>query len=294
MSSSFELSFLPCGSSVFTLGSSVFTPATEKHSCIDERHSSGSPAPDSEADSVVDDIDSFQRPALSQEIMSSAFVTSMFATPSSDDEGTEGVNPYAGPVHEKVAAPMSAVDFLEALVEGAAELTMLAEDWKVFDSSGLLGIENWRPSCGGCEPGAFPLESLGKNGFAVHPPDETFQKTICPLLEAAINQLTSAGWPPVFVFVFDELWTYIAQYVQPAMGAVLGPACLLEPSIYCWALGCRSRAGASFNLPHRDYPHAEAFDARGRPAIMNVWVPLTPATLDNGCMYVLPKVFVCV
>lgn len=27
----------------------------------------------------------------------------------------------------------------------------------------------------------------------------------------------------------------------------------------------------------------------GRPVIMNVWVPITDATLDNGCMYVLPK-----
>jgi ectoine hydroxylase-related dioxygenase (phytanoyl-CoA dioxygenase family) len=60
--------------------------------------------------------------------------------------------------------------------------------------------------------------------------------------------------------------------------------------VYCWALSTGSKAGESFTLPHRDYPFSEAFDGKGRPAIMNVWVPITDATLDNGCMYVVPKV----
>jgi ectoine hydroxylase-related dioxygenase (phytanoyl-CoA dioxygenase family) len=64
----------------------------------------------------------------------------------------------------------------------------------------------------------------------------------------------------------------------------------LEPSVYAWALGRGQRSGESFNLPHRDYPHSEAFDAAMRPCIVNVWVPLNDATVDNGCMYALPKV----
>ena len=110
-------------------------------------------------------------------------------------------------------------------------------------------------------------------------------------LGTVIRALAAAGWPPVFVFVFDDLWRYIAEHVWSCMTPVLGTTCVLEPSIYAWALSVGRKSGESFTLPHRDYPYSEAFDSRGRPAIVNVWVPITDATLDNGCMYVLPKEF---
>ena len=44
----------------------------------------------------------------------------------------------------------------------------------------------------------------------------------------------------------------------------------LEPSIYAWALGVGRKSGDNFALPHRDYPHSEAFDQKGRATIINV------------------------
>jgi hypothetical protein len=64
--------------------------------------------------------------------------------------------------------------------------------------------------------------------------------------------------------------------------------------------------GSSFGLPHRDYSAADSMYRRheedhaddndddtfsDHPAILNVWIPLNDATLDNGCMYVVPREF---
>ena len=57
-------------------------------------------------------------------------------------------------------------------------------------------------------------------------PQDAFSSEICPALEGAIRALVAAGWPPVFAFVYDELWAYIAQYIQPVMASILGSSCM--------------------------------------------------------------------
>ena len=43
-------------------------------------------------------------------------------------------------------------------------------------------------------------------------------------------------------------------------------------------------------MPHRDSSYDRCVSPEdGRPIKLSVWVPLVDATLDNGCMYVLPK-----
>ena len=62
--------------------------------------------------------------------------------------------------------------------------------------------------------------------------------------------------------------------------------------------------GSSFGLPHRDYSgtdsiRVEAEDEAGsssgtkrdHPNLLSVWIPLNDATLENGCMYVVPREF---
>jgi hypothetical protein len=51
------------------------------------------------------------------------------------------------------------------------------------------------------------------------------------------------------------------------------------------------RAPGWSGLPHRDYTYAETADAEGAPRLLSVWIPLNDITLDNGCMYVVPKEF---
>lgn len=245
---------------------------------------------DSDADSVVEVVDPAMSATVTQEIMSSAFVTSMFMVPSSDDE--EGPHDSPAPVPAPVVPPSTPLELLEALVDGRASLELPESYWKGYDLSNSLGLGDIGSiPVGPCDTAAVPVAHLADTGYAVCQPDSLFSDSVCPALVAAVRKLTEDGWPPIFVFVFDALWVYVAKYVQASMGAILGQSCLLEPSIYCWSLSSGCKAGESFTLPHRDYPYTEAFDSAGRPSIMNVWVPLTPATLDNGCMYVLPREF---
>lgn len=110
---------------------------------------------------------------------------------------------------------------------------------------------------------------------------------------------------------FDETWQLVDKLFD-VMELVLGKDCVMEASIFLWSLRRNAPVaptkqpadelktsvrpqqkyiGGNFGLPHRDYPYNECFTAAGEPHLMNVWVPLTDATLDNGCMYVLPREF---
>jgi hypothetical protein len=57
-----------------------------------------------------------------------------------------------------------------------------------------------------------------------------------------MRQLSSFGWPAAFCFVFDEAWALL-DGMWGVAEQVLGPGCVLEPSVFAWALGtatCRS------------------------------------------------------
>ena len=51
------------------------------------------------------------------------------------------------------------------------------------------------------------------------------------------------------------------------------------------------RVGQNFGLPHRDFSFDEAHFPDGAPRVCNVWMPLTDATVDNGCLWVVPREF---
>jgi len=45
----------------------------------------------------------------------------------------------------------------------------------------------------------------------------------------------------------------------------------------------------NFAKPHRDYEFSQCNTEDGDPFILVIWMPVSDSTLDNGCMYVLPK-----
>ena len=63
--------------------------------------------------------------------------------------------------------------------------------------------------------------------------------------------------------------------------------------------GTSYAGGDAFSKPHRDYSAAEAWSNElwsrnttgclGKPNLVCVWVPLTDATLDTGCLHVVPR-----
>ena len=99
-----------------------------------------------------------------------------------------------------------------------------------------------------------------------------------PLLEC-VETVRQAGWPPGFAYVYDELWTLwrVAPIAQ-ILTAALGNGYRWIPHGWCHYL--QPVRGASGWPPHID---------GNLPNRMSIWIPLTDATLDNGCIYLVPK-----
>jgi ectoine hydroxylase-related dioxygenase (phytanoyl-CoA dioxygenase family) len=99
----------------------------------------------------------------------------------------------------------------------------------------------------------------------------------------AIDLVTEAGAPPLAALAFDAPWevqTLLGDYAE----AALDGAALLLPATWIWKLTADEPRGWE---PHRDRPRCEV-DDRGAPMAISLWVALTDATPENGCMYVLP------
>lgn len=95
-----------------------------------------------------------------------------------------------------------------------------------------------------------------------------------------VEAVRADGWPVAFAFVFDDFWT-IAR--SPAVAAFLertvGEGYFQNTVVWAhWVWGGRGAAGWS---PHDDYRDSgETF--------LSLWIPLSDATVDNGCMFLLP------
>lgn len=243
-------------------------------------------------------------------------VTSMFALPDSSDEDSDdgglGAGPYAREraAAQEAAARGDARGALEGLAEGHLQFNEAAmlSYWR--DRAGEFGLH----VCAGDETRAGSeaayvegdatdsIGHLAEHGYFVKRPASTPTVAALSQVAAFVRAIKADGWPPVFAFLCDEIWAVI-DALWPAMAQVLGDDCVLEPSVFLWALDRHMRRGkapglrearagsAAFSLPHRDYPFDESVDSEGRPCLLNVWIPLVDVDTDNGCMYVLPREF---
>ena len=141
--------------------------------------------------------------------------------------------------------------------------------------------------------------------------------SILQQIDATMESLKTAGWPPVFVFLFDEPWLLIDRLFE-LVAPILGPNCLLETSMYGWALSKPSNiqneetkeqdkdttspspppptttttaaeVGGNFPIPHRDNSFKECNFPDGTPSHLSTWMCINDVGLDNGCMHILPK-----
>ncbi|HLH76075.1 MAG TPA: hypothetical protein VKV28_04630 [Candidatus Binataceae bacterium] len=98
-------------------------------------------------------------------------------------------------------------------------------------------------------------------------------------MRRGVETLKAAEWPPVFAFMYDEFWGF---WQLPSLRALLeenlGPGYRMHPHVWCYYV--HPRRGAK-GWP----PHADRYGGVG----MTLWVALNPATLDNGCIYLVPK-----
>jgi hypothetical protein len=100
-------------------------------------------------------------------------------------------------------------------------------------------------------------------------------------LRGGVYTLRERGLPPSFCFVYDEYWLVArAPSLTRLVSSALGPGYRQISNVWCHYVNPTKRASGW--QPHRDgFQNAEQR--------LTVWIPLTEATLDNGCMYLVPK-----
>jgi phytanoyl-CoA dioxygenase PhyH len=122
------------------------------------------------------------------------------------------------------------------------------------------------------------VEQHGYGALPVFLPESTLAT-----LNATIDGVVAAGWPPVFAFVFDALWSAVrSSAVRAVLDGTLGAGARQVPHV--WVHVVPPVAGARGWAPHKD-----GGLARGSRSRLSVWLALTDASVENGCMYVLPR-----
>jgi len=106
-------------------------------------------------------------------------------------------------------------------------------------------------------------------------------------MRTVIEKVHQAGWPTVFAFVYDVLWWPTrSPRLQRFAQTVLGTPVRIIPDFWAYYIPTSPTA-------HGYRPHREVLDntmtAEGTPMAITSWLPITDATLDNGCMYVIPQ-----
>jgi Phytanoyl-CoA dioxygenase (PhyH) len=100
-------------------------------------------------------------------------------------------------------------------------------------------------------------------------------------MHAVVEKLLAADWPPVFSFVYDDFWLLgQASQLKCLLTSILHPDYRLLTRI--WTHYVRAAPGHGGWVPHLDHP-----DEAGHTT--SVWIPISPATLRNGCMYIVKR-----
>ena len=103
-------------------------------------------------------------------------------------------------------------------------------------------------------------------------------------IREAIELLEHLNIPLPFIFVCCEPWLLVSK-LHVILEKVYGGEYYLLPDFWVWHVDPK-KEGAGWG-PHRDKGPRSLFQ-NGKPKSLTIWVPLTDATMDNSCMYVLP------
>ena len=115
-----------------------------------------------------------------------------------------------------------------------------------------------------------------------------------PLADLArgIERLMEYGWSALWIMVYDEVWA-LAHQLSAVVRAATGGANANNFDVLAWHVD--PKRGQKGFSPHRDRMNAhtpeeaaKGFAADGAPKYVSAWLPLTDATCDNSCLYVLP------
>ena len=99
-----------------------------------------------------------------------------------------------------------------------------------------------------------------------------------------IKHLKKLNIPVPFIFAYCEPWL-LASKLNVIIKKLLGEEYILLPDLWAWYVDPKN--GDAGWGPHRDKGPHSLFE-NGKPKSLTLWIPLTDATTDNSCMYILP------
>jgi hypothetical protein len=151
----------------------------------------------------------------------------------------------------------------------------LCPEMGIIDAQSLANLEG---AALPADDEARSLAHLAKHGYfrlpALVPPAAIAQ--MCTSVEA----VRKAGWPSVFTYVYDEFWTiFRTASIARFLSRQLGAGYVQSANVWTYHVAPREHAGGW--PPHVDNPNS----AGG----LTLWIPLSDANIDNGCMYVIPQ-----
>lgn len=114
---------------------------------------------------------------------------------------------------------------------------------------------------------------------------DVFDKATMDLLASGVKNVWEAGWPTPFAVVYDEYWQ-LFRALEPLFSSILGTGYKQIPNFWCWYID-NNNSSKGWGL-HRDRPSANTILPDGSSNTLTVWIPLTDATVLNGCIYLLP------
>ena len=126
--------------------------------------------------------------------------------------------------------------------------------------------------------------SLDKRGFLILQPDifewDNFDVDFKAIAQT-MNNLCDAGWPPVFIFLYDQPWKMCSRLFDVMRPLLNDTEAVLEASMYAWALdkpiespNDKEKVGTNFGVPHRDITFKNCHNpVDGSPDILSLWIP---------------------
>lgn len=166
-------------------------------------------------------------------------------------------------------------------VDALLTKAMDVDYWRHLCPALALGSSSWSDVTEECPLDSGEVarlgEKLGSEGY-FHT-RKIFSPALIQKMRACVEQLRSQNWPLVFSFVFDEFWAILrTASVERVVSGFLGSGCKQNSAV--WTYWVSTQKGSAGWTPHTDGSEAQR---------LSVWLPLTDATLDNGCMYVIPR-----
>jgi hypothetical protein len=173
-----------------------------------------------------------------------------------------------------------------ASIEGRVEEIGRVEFWREHFPDLSINTRLAQGNLPQIEPGADAMgvwfERMREEGYLQGAADTLTR--LAPKLATAVETCKALDIPPAFIFLFDETWECFYA-LDPMLRAFLGETYRVLPDFWCWHVD--PRRGEAGWRPHRDKGRV-ALRADGTPLSLTVWIPLTEALPQNGCMYLLP------